>query len=873
MKQPKDEMVVWIFGFLRFFCPTHLYEEIEGDLIQRFNRDVTNVGKRQAKRKLIWNAIRFCRPGILARNKLGAMRNQNFMLQSHAKVVVRQVFRNKAFSIINVLGLTLGITVCLLIAQFVWFEWSFENFNTNADRTFRVNLYNTQNGIFKNISPQTVSGLSYSIKETIPGIESIARLGDRTSGVVGTRGQVVADREDNIFFADPAIIDVFALDFMEGDKRRALRTPGSIIISATAARKYYGDTKVVGRILDIGFNSSSIEKKPYEIQGVFRDIPENSHQHLHFVLPPENEQAWNENWAWSNVFTYLRLSQNVEPEDLDSGLSQIVSQYHVDGISDRYLLEPITAIRLHALDGSGKASLVNFFILLGFIILFLAWFNYINLSVARFFERMKEVGVRKLIGATRTQLIQYFLIESFLFNVFSFFCALIAFFICWPFITLLLEQEVPITLFKESGPMIAMIAFVMLSTLCAGFYPSLFLSSFKPLQSLKGKVMTFVDKATARSVIVVSQFAVSIILITGILAIQKQVSFMRAQDLGMSIDQTMIIEEPLLTDATTVEKYETFKTEILRAAGVKGVTYASSFSGREIDWHRTDITLEQENADYRYNTRIIGIGTEFLDVFKLPLVSGRNFDSNIESDNKAMLISEEACKMFGFTKYSGALGKLVFIGSRRFEVIGVVKDYHYRSLQHRIQPILYIQGYPRNPRYAIKMFSENIPETLSAIEEKWKEAYAGNIFKYYFLDEFFDRQYAAERQIGGIATTLTFIAIFISCSGLFALALYSVSRRTKEISIRKVFGATVNHVVLLLSQDFLKLIVIGGIFALPLSYAGVRLWLERYAYQMPVTIELFIIPLVAIFLLALITISFQTIGAAKMNPVDSMKYE
>jgi putative ABC transport system permease protein len=465
------------------------------------------------------------------------------------------------------------------------------------------------------------------------------------------------------------------------------------------------------------------------------------------------------------------------------------------------------------------------------------------------------------------------LVESFLFNVFSFFCAVIVFLICWPWITQLLEQPIPITLFQEPWLVIGMLGFIMTSTVCAGFYPSLFLSSFKPLQSLKGKVLNFVDRSTVRRIMVVSQFSVSIILVTAVLAIQRQIDFMRAQDLGIAIDQTVIIEEPLLTDARTVEKYETFKHEMSLIADVKGVTYASTFSGREIDWHRTDITLGQENADYRYNSRIIGIGTEFLDVFKLPLVAGRNFSAEIESDDKAMLISEEASKMFGFTAFTDALGKLIFIGSRKFEVIGVVKDYHYRSLQNRIQPILYIQGYPINPRYAIKISAEDIPETISSIEKKWKEAYADNIFKYYFLKEFFDRQYTPDRQMGSIVSGLTLLAIFISCSGLFALALYSVNRRTKEISIRKVFGATVKNVVLLLSGDFFRLIVIGGILAVPLSYLGIRLWLERYAYKMPVTFGLFIIPLAAIFLLALMTISFQTIAAAKKNPVDSMKYE
>ena len=863
----------WCLKFLKWFCPDHLYEEIEGDLIQKFNLDLKKYGETEARKKLAWNAVRFVRFAIIGRNKLGFMRNQNFMFRTHTRVISRQLARNKTFSIINTLGLTVGIAACLLIAQFVSFEKSFESFNENAGRTFRVNLYNTHNGVFDNISSQTVSGLGYKIKEYIPGVGSIARIGDKKAGIVYSAVLEMGDKESDIFFADPSIIDVLALDFVDGDKQKALRTPHSIIISESAARKYFGDIIVAGRILDIAFSRNTVEKKHYEVTGVFRDIPPNSHLRFQFLLTPSNEKTWNENWAWSNVVTYLRLPANVNPPDLEGGLASIVRQHHVDSLADRYMLEPITEIRLHALEGGGRESLINFFILLGIIILLLAWFNYISLSTARFFERMKEVGIRKLIGATRTQLVLQFLMESFFFNIISFLGAIVIFFITWPMVTRFLGQSIPITLFNNSPVVILIPLFIVVSSVCAGFYPSLFLSSFRPLQSIRGRVTNFVDRSTLRKVIVVCQFTISIILLTGVLAIQKQIDFMQDQDLGISIDQTLIIEEPLLTDATSAGKFETLKNEILQIPTVTGVTYASSFPGAEIDWHRTDITLGQENTGYRYNSRIVAIGTEFIDVFDLTLVAGRNFDEDIEGDAKAMLISEHACKMFGFTSNDDALGKLIFVGSREFEIIGVLKNYHYRSVQEEIQPILYMMGYPRGPRFAVKLSSQEISKTISTIKSKWNEAYTGNVFRYYFLDDFFEGQYDNDRKMEGIVSGLALLAVFISCSGLFALSLYSVGRRTKEISIRKVFGASMPDVVMLLSRDFAMLVLVGGMIALPLSYQGIGLWLERYAYKMPVDTSLLVLPLAAVFLLALVTISFQTFSAAKRNPVESMKYE
>ena len=767
----------------------------------------------------------------------------------------------------------MGITMCLLIAQFVKFEQSFEDYNENEYRTYRINLYNTHNGVFDKISSGTVSGLAHDIKEKIPGVESIARIGDRMTGIVSSRLSQMEDKESNITFADSSIMSMLAIDMLDGDCHSALKIPQSVIISASVARKYFGDTHVAGKILDIGFSSATVDKKSYEVQGVFRDIPPNSHQRLDFVLHPENEKSWNENWAWSNVVTYVRLGENVKPDDLEAGLQSIVRQHHVDGVGDRYLLEPITKIRLHALDGNGRASMTNLAILLGAVILVLAWFNYINLSTARFFERMKEVGIRKLIGANRVQLIFQFLIESFFFNTISFIVAVMLFFVVWPFVSQFLGQRIPITLYSGAPELFLMLGFVVVSSLCAGFYPSLFLSSFKPLQSLQGRVTNFASRSSLRKALVVCQFSVSIILITGVLAIQKQIEYMRSQDLGIPIDQTLIIEEPLLTDALTVKKYEVLKSEILQIPSVSGVTYASSFPGAEIDWHRTDITLGRENADHRYNSRIVAIGTEFLDVFGLTLMAGRNFNPMIESDAKAMLISEEACKMFGFSNYEEALGKLIFVGSRRFEVIGVLKNYHFRSLQQEVQPLLYMLGYPRGPRYAIKVSGQKISETISVIESRWKKTYPANVFKYYFLDDLFDKQYTEDQRAAMIVSVLAIVAIFISCSGLFALSLYSVNGRMKEISIRKVFGASAANVVLLLSRDFVKLVAIGGIIAVPWSYQLTKIWLENYAYKMGFDVSLFLVPLTAVILLALITISFQTLSAANRNPVQSMKYE
>jgi putative ABC transport system permease protein len=461
----------WIFWFLRAFCPDHLYEEIEGDLIQRYNRDVVTRGARSAKRKLILNAIQFFRPGILTRNRFNYNHKRNLMLRNHSRLIVRQFGRNKIVSSINLIGLTIAITVCLLVGQFVVFENSFEQFNKNVDRTYRVNLYNTQNGLHTGTSAATVPALAYNMEQGIPGIENIARVSSRMRGVVANTETELEDREDNIVSADPSVIDVLGLDLISGDKHNILRDPKKVLISESIARKYFGNEFVTGRVLDFGFNNNSLEFTQYQIEGVFKDVPSNSHQHFDIVLAP-NEQQWSETWAWSDVTTYVVLSPGIQPSTLDDGLASIVTQYHQDGDGDRYLLEPLTMIRLHAMDGTGRATLVNFFTLLAAAILLLAWFNYTNLSTARFLERMKEVGIRKLIGASRTQLVTQFIMESFLYNLVSFCFALLLFFMLWPMASAYLGQDISITLFDDSVVYVAIVTLVLISTMCSGFYPS-----------------------------------------------------------------------------------------------------------------------------------------------------------------------------------------------------------------------------------------------------------------------------------------------------------------------------------------------------------------------------------------------------------------
>lgn len=789
----------------------------------------------------------------------------------YLKMLLRAVQRSKAFTILNMLSLTVGLTVSMLVAQYVWFEFSFDHLGENFDRTYRINLSNSHNGVFENVSPHTVPGLAFAMEQEVPGIELTGRLSLGKRAVIHNKARKTEYREDNLAMGDSSIISLLALKFISGRQERALIQPDQILISQSAAIKYFGHATAIGNTLEIGRGGSQI--KTYTVVGVFADIPENNSHRFEILLAVDQPGAWNENWAWSDVITFIRLLPGADMAAIERGLASIVNKHHQDGKGDQYLLETVTDIRLHAMDGTGRIELVYFFMIMAVIVLALAWFNYINLSTARFIERMKEVGIRKMIGSSRRSLIWQFLIEAFFYNAFSMLFAGLCFLIVRPLLAVHLGWNIPITLLNHPYTYGILALSVAGSTMVSGLYPAWYLSSLHPLNAIKRNSSGLLDRTNLRRVIIIAQLSVTAIMMAAVLIIHDQITFMRSRNLGITIDQTLIIEEPLITDDKSVTKYETLRNQLLEISGVQKVTYASSFPGKEIDWHRTDITLPQGDPDHRYDSRIVSIGTEFIDQFGLRIVAGRNLDPLIESDRKALIISELASKMFGFASFEDAIGQEIAIGSRKFQVIGVVNDYHYRSLQNEIDPVMYMQGYPVNPSYAIKLATTRVHNILSEIEAKWKLTYSGNVFNYYFLDDFFDHQYKSDTQIGTITTLLAGVAILISCCGLFGLTLYAVNRRTKEIGIRKVMGASVGRILLLVCDEFISLTLIASVLALPVIQMSSVKWLEKYAHKAPLNIGIFAIPITAVFMLVLITTGFQTLKAARGNPVKAISQE
>lgn len=776
---------------------------------------------------------------------------------------------------INIGGLAVGMAACLMILQYVSLEFSYDKFHRNISDLYRIAYENYNNGVYESTSISVASGLAPAIDRHIPGLKSHARIHPIKSIVSYTEPDGILARfnEKKIYYVDATFLSMFSFPLEKGAVEAALSKPYSAVLTQATAARYFSDVNPIGKVIAIG------EDRPYTITGILKDIPENTHFEFDFLLSYTSLGAeQDENWDWAGDYTYIQLSHDTDPLSFEQGLATIVTNYHSKGSKDRYFLQPVGDIHLNSdlkreLSVNSSAKTTYFLAVIALFTLAIAWFNYINLSTARSLERAKEVGIRKAVGAHRPQLILQFALEAVILNTIAMLSAIFMVMAGTSVINTFLEQPfIPISM-NNPMPWLIFMGLFLIGTFVSGIYPALVQSGFDPIDTLKAKVKHKFGSFKLRETLIAFQFAVTVILLIGVFAVFKQLQYMTGTDLGIDLEQTLLIKEPNITDQNTAGKYTSFKDELQSHSQIKSVTFSSAVPGELIDWHRSDIKLGNVDSDHRYSIAIMGVANDFRESFDLEILAGKDFSPNAPENNKSMMLSSEAVKQFGFKNNEEALGENVFIGNRQFEVKGVINDYHHLSLKESIKPILYIAGSTRRPNYAIKVSSTNIPSTIEIIQKKWEATYVGNVFEYFFLDDFFDQQYKADRQFAKIMGIFGGIAIMVACLGLFGLVLHTANQRTKEIGIRKVLGASLANIWILLSKGYLKLILMVSLIILPLAYWGIKKWLINYAYQIDIDAWLFIVPVLTILIIALLTISFQIIKASMANPVDSLRCE
>ncbi|MBS1664001.1 MAG: ABC transporter permease [Bacteroidetes bacterium] len=817
------------------------------------------------------------------------------MLKSFLQVAIRNFSKRKGYSLLNLLGLTIGITCCLLIFEYVAYERSYDNFHPDAGNIYRVQENDYQNGRFVVNWASTSPAIGPTLKKELPEILSSCRLFQRdyqlTNPASNTRFH-----ERKAYVADATALTFFHLPLLKGNPAVALQGPNKVVLSQTLATKYFGSENPIGRTL---VSENGGNHQPLEVTGVFADLPTNSHLVIDLLVsyPTIKEYIGKENapndptetvWTWSDFYTYIQLKPGTDWKALQAKLDGFMYRHYnslpKQKSNNDYItlqLFPLTDIHLYShynqeAESNGDGGSVTFLFLIAFFIAAIAWINYINLATARSLERAREVGVRKVLGALRADLIRQFMMESLLLNSLALVLALLTAWTVAPLFARLTGRSIHYPLFLPLRYWGSFAALFFSGTLLSALYPALLLSRYNPVAVLKGLFKNTSGGIFIRKALIVGQFTASILLIAGTMIVYDQVHYMRSRELGVKIDQTLVVNGVFsLKDSAYNTLYPAFRQGILNLKDVKSITGSSDVIGTEITWS-TDWQRLRSNPKKNYNLRHLSVDYDFIKNYGLKVIAGRDFSKDFPTDRKGVLLNETALREMGYAKPEDAIGEPLHANQWQIDsvhVIGVVADYHQEGLQKAIAPMAIILQLPSPNYYSIKISTANTAQTIDAVKKVWEARFPGEPFQYFFLDNYFNRQYAENERFGAVFGLFAALAIFIACLGLLGLSAYNVLQRTKEIGIRKVLGASVQHLLLILSRDFLLLVILALVIAIPLTWWIMNSWLQTFAYRIHIGWWIFAIAGVLAFATAMLTVGLQALKASLANPVKNLRTE
>ncbi|MFD0765093.1 ABC transporter permease [Mucilaginibacter lutimaris] len=811
------------------------------------------------------------------------------MFKNYIKTAYRSLYKNKGFTAINILGLALGLATCLLIVFYVVDELSYDRYNTKASRIFRVNedLKLGENNVQYAVA---MPPLAKTLKAEYPYVEDATRI--KAAGTTHVKKGSINIVENKVGFVDANIFNVFTLPMIDGDPKTALLEPNTVVITESTAKKYFNTVNAVGKA--IVFN----DKENFKVTGVVKDLPKQSHFNFDFFVSLESfPDSRSNEWLRSDFSTYVLLKdakdskkltasfpaflQKFSGAQMQSELGMSIAQFEKSGSHFKLYLTALTDIHLTSnltgeLSANSSSQYIYIFSAIAVFILLIACVNFMNLSTARSSNRAREVGVRKVMGSSRKDLIFQFLAESIMITLVATVIAITAAAMLLPAFNQLSGKEIVLTVDTLKWMMPSLLAIVLIIGSLAGSYPAFFLSAFQPIDVLKGKLATGFKGGGLRSFLVVFQFFVSILLIIGTLVIYNQLNFIQTKNLGYNRNQVLVVKN--LGELN--QQAKVFKQELTELPGIKEATMTGFLPTN--GWRNTRIYFKDTNFDQKKSLfpQSWEVDADYIPTMDMKIVKGRNFSNEMITDSTAVIINEAAAKFLGFAdpinksiyQSKGGERKGSTPNIRECRIIGVVKDFHFNSLREKIEPIVLTYG-QNNGALAIRVSTSNITGLMAQIKDKWNSLSPGVQIDYSFMDQDFDASYRSEQRIGTIFVIFTSLAIIIACLGLFGLAAYAAEQRTKEIGIRKVLGADVSVIVAMLSKDFIKLVCIAIITASPLAWYVMNKWLQDFAYR--VTIHWWVIAAAGVgaLLIAFVTISFQSVKAALANPVDSLKNE
>lgn len=801
------------------------------------------------------------------------------MIKNYLLVALRNLIRNRISSLVNIIGLAIGMAAFVLIIQYVRFELSYDDFHEKKEVIYRVQQDRYNKGELTTQWAAGCSAVGQALYENFEEVENFTRF-QKLDGVFSYGEKKF--REEEIYLADTSFFEVFSFRLLKGDLNTILVNPMEMVLSESTARKYFGDSDPVGESLR--FNGDL----EFRVIGVFEDAPVNSH------LKPTIIGSWetmvrfrgaeiNTAWQWDGFFNYIQLHPETDYKAFEAKIPAFIEKLRGEEMAEYgsgvvFNLQPLGSIHLHSdfmfeAEPNGNARSVYALILIAIFLVIIAWINFINMSGARSLERAREVGMRKVNGAFRSQLLFQFLLESVLMNLFAIILAVLLVALVHPSFNLLTGVQLDYSMGANSVFWAEVLALFIAGAFLSGIYPALFLSSFKPTTVFQGVSELKVGGLGMRRILVIFQFATSLLLIAGTLTVYTQISFMKNHDLGVDIEDVLVLRGPAVNDSTYSERFSAFKEEMKRSPDIGNVTASIAVPGRQPKWNAGGIRPLSGGSEDGNQYRIIGFDFDFVDFYGLTILEGRNFSEEFGQNSETVLFNESAIELMGFEDMASAINVPILFWGDTFKIVGVVKNYHQEGLKSNQEPLIFRFFEDASSYYSIKVNSGRSQDVLAFAEEQWLQFFPLNPFEYFFLEDYYNEQYRNEMQFGRVFGVFAFLAIFIACLGLFGLSSYTTLQRTREIGLRKVLGSSSGKAMILLLRYFTIQVLIAVPIGLGLGYYIMRGWLQNFPFRVGIGWWFFLLPLVMVILITWLTVSSQVIKTANVNPADTLKRE
>ncbi|MFH0759185.1 MAG: ABC transporter permease [Bacteroidota bacterium] len=801
------------------------------------------------------------------------------MFRNYLLVSLRSLVRNRVSTLVNILGLAIGMAAFVLIIQYVRYELSYDNFHENQDVVYRVQQDRYNQGEITTRWAAGCSAVGQALNENFEEVENFTRF-QKISGVF-THGERKF-REEEVYLADTSFFDIFSFRALGGDPHTALVNPLEMMLSETTAKKYFGDQDPVGESLRF---DGELE---FKITGVFEDPPQNSH------LKPDILASWetmvrfrgaeiNTAWQWDGFFNYIQLHPQADYKALEAKIPALVKEQAGEDM-ERYgdgmvfHLQPLRSIHLHSdfmfeAEPNGNARSVYALMVVAIFLVVIAWINFINMSGARSLERAREVGMRKVTGAYRSQLLSQFLFESVLVNLMAIFLAVILVMLLHPAFNRLTGEGLDFSFGSNAGFWTGVLLMFVGGAFISGIYPALFLSSFKPTTVFLGVSELKVGGLGMRKILVIFQFAISLLLIAGTATVYIQISHMRNNDLGVDIKNVLVLRGPSVNDSTYAEHFSAFKKELVRNPDIAMVTASIAVPGRQPSWNAGGVRKLSDPEEKGNQYRIMGFDFDFVDFYGLELIEGRSFSRDFGQNSSTVLFNEAAIELMGFEDGASALNIPIYFWGDTFNIVGVLKNFHQEGLDKEYEPLIFRFFEDPTGYYSLKVNPLHTREALAFAEQQWQQFFPLNPFEYFFLEDFYNEQYKNEMQFGKVFGLFAFLAIFIACLGLYGLSSYITLQRRREIGLRKVLGSSSRNAVLLLLRYFMIQVLIAVPLGLGIGYYIMHGWLQNFAYRVGIGWWFFLVPVALVLLTTIVTVSAQVVKTARVNPAESLRHE